>query len=209
MSISLWLTFVAASAVVLAIPGPTILAVVSYSMAQGRRANIPLIAAVGLGDATAITAAVVGLGALLATSAFWFTVFKTIGGLYLVYLGLRLLVAGKSSQEDGSGAPTNDSRRTLFINTYLATALNPKSITFFVVFLPQFVTPSGAATEQLWILAGTFVALAVLNAALYALFARSARRLFTSPVARRRFNLGGGTLLTLAGVWTLLEKRPS
>src|SRR5438128_10856161 len=97
MPIELWLTFVAASAVLLIIPGPTILTVVSYSMAHGRRANVPLVAAVALGDSTALVVSLLGLGALLATSAFWFTAVKWAGGLYLVYLGVKRLRAGVSS----------------------------------------------------------------------------------------------------------------
>jgi hypothetical protein len=72
VSFELWIAFVAASAVLLIIPGPTILTVISYSMAHGRRANVPLIAAVALGDSTALVVSLLGLGALLAASAFWF-----------------------------------------------------------------------------------------------------------------------------------------
>ena len=97
MSIELWLAFVAASAILLIIPGPTILTVISYSMAHGRRANVPLVAAVALGDSTALVVSLLGLGALLATSAFWFTVVKWAGGLYLIYLGVKLFRAGISS----------------------------------------------------------------------------------------------------------------
>ena len=70
MSIELWFAFALASVALLAIPGPTILTVVSYSIAQGRRANIPLVAAVALGDSTALLFSLLGLGAVLATSAF-------------------------------------------------------------------------------------------------------------------------------------------
>ena len=69
MSFELWLAFVAASAVLLIIPGPTILAVMSYSMAHGRRANLPLVAAVALGDSTALAVSLLGLGTLLSASA--------------------------------------------------------------------------------------------------------------------------------------------
>src|SRR5690349_11257414 len=96
MPIENWLAFVAASAVLLVIPGPTILTVISYSMAHGRRANVPLIAAVALGDSTALVVSLLGLGALLAASAFWFTVIKFAGGLYLLVLGIKLLRAGIS-----------------------------------------------------------------------------------------------------------------
>lgn len=72
MSVELWVAFVFAAAIVLAIPGPTILTVISYSVAHGRRANVPLVLAVAFGDSTAVLASLFGLGALLSISAFWF-----------------------------------------------------------------------------------------------------------------------------------------
>ena len=206
MSIELWLAFVAASVILLIIPGPTILTVISYSVAHGRRANVPLVAAVALGDSTALALSILGLGALLATSAFWFTVIKTVGGVYLVYLGAKLLRAGVSPV-DASASTMTGSRWRLFANTYLVTALNPKGIIFFVAFLPQFIDPSASASRQLWVLAITFVTLATINATLYAVFAASARRLLASPRAQRRFSVAGGSLLSIAGVWALLAKR--
>lgn len=207
MPIELWLAFVAASAVLLIIPGPTILTVISYSMSHGRRANVPLIAAVALGDSTALVVSLLGLGALLATSAFWFTVVKWVGGLYLLYLGIRLMRAGIMSTEMAAPAAPA-SRWRLFANTYLVTALNPKGIVFFVAFLPQFISPAADVTRQMWVLAVTFVAMAALNATLYAVFAASARKLLSSPRAQRRFNLTGGSLLSAAGIWALMARRP-
>lgn len=207
MSIEIWFAFAIASVVLLIIPGPTILTVISYSIAQGRSSNIPLVSAVALGDSTALVFSLLGLGAILATSAFWFTVIKWAGGLYLLYMGIRLLRAGRSSAEIAT--PTaSGSRWKLFANTYFVTALNPKGIIFFVAFLPQFMNPSADAGQQLWILAVTFVGLATVNATLYAIFAASARKLLVSAKAQRRFNFIGGSLLSSAGVWALLAKRP-
>jgi threonine/homoserine/homoserine lactone efflux protein len=208
MSIELWLAFVAASAVLLVIPGPTILTVISYSMTHGRRANVPLVAAVALGDSTALAVSLLGLGALLATSAFWFTAVKWAGGLYLLYLGINLLRAGFSDAELTAPAAPGSPWR-LFANTYLVTALNPKGIVFFAAFLPQFISAGASVKQQLWVLAVTFVCMATINATLYAVFAGSASRLLSSPKAQRRFNLAGGSLLSMAGVWALLAKRPA
>jgi threonine/homoserine/homoserine lactone efflux protein len=208
MGIELWLAFVAASVIMLIIPGPTILTVISYSVAHGRKANVPLVAAVALGDSTSLLLSLLGLGALLATSAFWFTAIKWAGGLYLLYLGIKLLRAGVSASPVHEPAAP-ESRWRLFANTYLVTALNPKGILFFVAFLPQFLNPTAPAAQQLWILGITFVALATLNATLYAVFAASARKLLASPRAQRRFHLAGGSLLSAAGVWALLAKRPA
>jgi threonine/homoserine/homoserine lactone efflux protein len=206
MPLEPWLAFVAASIVLLIIPGPTILTVISYSVAHGRSANIPLVAAVALGDSTALALSLVGVGALLATSAFWFGVVKWVGGLYLLYLGVKLLRAGVAAGEVAAPAAPS-SRWKLFTNTYLVTALNPKGIIFFVAFLPQFISTQADVTRQLWIFALTFVALATLNASLYAIFAATARRLLASPRAQRRFNLAGGSLLSAAGVWALVARR--
>lgn len=206
MAYEIWLAFVAASAVVLVIPGPTILTVISYSVSHGRRANIPLVAAVALGDSTALTFSLFGLGALLNASAFWFTVLKLIGGLYLLSQGLKLLRASVTPAAPDMAAPVTSPWR-LFANTYLVTALNPKGIIFFVAFLPQFIDNTNEAGPQLWLLALTFVVLATINATLYATFAVSARRLLCSPRAQRRFNIAGGSLLSAAGIWALLARR--
>jgi threonine/homoserine/homoserine lactone efflux protein len=147
-----------------------------------------------------------GLGALLATSAFWFALVKWAGGLYLLFLGLKLLRAGIASGQLPEAAAVGSDWR-LFANTYLVTALNPKGIVFFVAFLPQFVHPAADVPRQLWLLAITFVVMATINATLYAVFAASARRLLASPRARRRFHLTGGSLLSVAGIWALLTKR--
>ena len=208
MSLPLWLAFVAASAVLLLIPGPTILTVISYSLAHGGRAKAPLIAAVALGDSTALVVSLLGLGALLTTSALWFTVVKAVGGVYLLYLGVKLLRAGVASTALPAVA-TPGSRWRLFVNTYLVTALNPKGIVFFVAFLPQFVNPMAEVSRQLWTLAITFVVMAALNASLYAAFAASAQRTLSSPRAQRHFNLAGGSLLSAAGIWALLARRPA
>jgi threonine/homoserine/homoserine lactone efflux protein len=209
MPLQIWLAFVAASAVLLVIPGPVILTVISYSMAHGRRANLPLVAAVALGDSTSLVFSLLGLGALLATSAVWFTVLKTLGGLYLLFLGIRLLRAGIAPLALAPPAALPTSAWRLFANTYLVTALNPKGMVFFVAFLPQFLDPRASATPQLWILGVTFVVMATLNATLYAVFAGSARQLLASPRAQRGFNLAGGSLLSGAGIWALLARRPS
>ena len=207
MSFDIWLAFVAASVLLLVMPGPTTLAVISYSVANGRRANVPLVVAIALGDSTALALSLLGLGALLAASAFWFTVVKAVGGLYLLFLGLRLLRAGASPGELAApAAPV--SRWRIFASTYLITALNPKGIVFFVAFLPQFISPGAEVGRQMAMLAVTFVSLSTLSATMYTVFAASARRFLASPQAQRRFNVAGGSLLSAAGIWALLAKRP-
>jgi threonine/homoserine/homoserine lactone efflux protein len=206
MAFELWLGYVVATCILLIIPGPTILAVISYSITHGKRANLPLVAGVAAGDSTALLLSLAGLGAVLATSAWLFTAIKWAGGLYLIYLGLKLLLAKNNAFEQ---QPINPevSYKTLFANTWLVTALNPKGIIFFVAFLPHFIDEDVAVAPQLWILSLTFVVLATLNASLYAIFATSARNLLRSPKAQRCFNIGGGSLLTAAGGWALTARQ--
>jgi len=206
LAIETWLAFVAASAVVLVIPGPTILTVISYSLAHGRRAQVPLVAAVALGDSTALLGSLLGWGSVLAASAFWFEAVKWAGGLYLLYLGGRLLTAGVRPAPV-TEAPAPESRWRLFAKMYGITAMNPKGIVFYVVFVPQFIDVHSGLPAQVLVLALTFVALATTNAALYALSAARARRLLASPAGRRGFSLVGGSLLCGAGIWTLVSRR--
>lgn len=203
-----WLAFGAASAVLLIIPGPTILTVISYSVTQGRRAAIPLVAAVALGDSTALTLSLLGLGSVLAASTIAFTAIKTLGGAYLVWLGVRMIRAGLKTTTVAS-APTSPPipRHRLFLNTYAVTATNPKGIIFYLAFLPQFLNATSPAAAQMFVLAATFVTLAIINATLYVTFASGAARLLTSVHAGRVFNLGGGSLLSAAGVWTAVARR--
>jgi len=205
MNTEMWLAFTLASTILLIIPGPTILTVISYSISHGYRTKLPLIIAVALGDSTALALSLLGLGALLAESAFWFQVVKWVGGLYLLFLGIRLLRAGINPSEIHQETEHASSRK-LFINTYLVTALNPKGIVFFVAFLPLFIDASSNVTHQLWILALTFVALATFNATLYAVFAGKARLLLSSAKTQRVFNFTGGSLLSVAGFWALSAK---
>jgi len=211
MSLQIWLAFVLASAVLLVIPGPTVLALIGYSVGGtplSARQRAAMVAGVALGDCTALIASLAGLGGLLAASAFWFTVVKWAGGLYLIFLGARMLASGIAPAAlQPNAAPS--SARGLFGRTYLVTALNPKPIVFFVAFLPQFVQPGTDAARQLWILGATFIALSTLNASAYATFAAAARKLLATRRARRGFNLAGGAMLTGAGVWALWARRPA
>lgn len=207
MPLELWLAYVATSSVVLAIPGPTILLVLSYSIAHGRKATLPVVIGVALGDSVAITLSLIGLGTLLATSAFWFTIIKWIGGCYLIYLGIALLRGtGKAMPEQAQQAQTSTPRK-LCGNAFIVTALNPKSIVFFIALLPQFISPDHPVTAQLWILGVTFVVLATIGATSYAVFAASIRRWLASPRAQKAYSVVGGGLLMGAGVWALGAKR--
>ena len=200
MTFETWLAFAAASSVLLVIPGPTILLVVSYALGQGWRAAWPLATGVALGDLTAMTLSMLGLGALLATSATVFLVLKWMGAAYLVYLGIKLFRAGGTFDAKPRTDATRPSR--MMGHAWLVTALNPKGLTFFVAFLPQFIDPAQSFWRQMLIFEATFVALAVVNAFGYAFLASRARSAFSSAGMIRAFNRIGGGMLVGAGIAT-------
>lgn len=200
MSLEAWAAFAAATAVLLVIPGPTILLVVSYALGQGWRAALPTATGVALGDFTTMTLSMLGVGALLAASATLFAVLKLCGAAYLVWLGVKLFRAGGTLD----APPRRDAASALRMvgHAWLVTALNPKSLTFFVAFLPQFLDRSADFPTQMLVFEATFVTLAFLNAFGYALAATRARGLFGSRRAVGLFNRAGGTLLVGAGLAT-------
>jgi homoserine/homoserine lactone efflux protein len=208
MSFELWLAFVATSAVILVIPGPTILTVVSYSLAHGRRAFIPILVAVVLGDSSAILLSLLGLGVLLAASALLFAVVKWVGGLYLIYLGIKLLSI-RASPNETAKFDSASSGWNLFARMYPVAFLNPKGIVFYVAFFPQFISAGDSAAAQLSVLAVTFIVLGIVSVTLYSLFAASCRRVLSRPGMRRGFNVLGGSLLSAAGAYELLARRPA
>lgn len=201
MTFETWLAFAAASSVLLIVPGPTILLVVSYALGQGWRTALPMAVGVALGDFTAMTLSMLGIGALLAASASVFTILKWAGAAYLVYLGIRLFRAGGTLDAE----PRRDAvpAGRMMAHAWLVTALNPKSITFFVAFLPQFLDRNADFWSQMLVFEATFLALAFANAFGYALVAARARKVVGSPRAIRMFNRAGGSLLVGAGVATV------
>jgi threonine/homoserine/homoserine lactone efflux protein len=136
VTLDLWLAFSLASAVVLAIPGPTVMLVASYALARGRRSAWATVPGVALGDLAAMTASLACAGALLAASATLFTVLKLAGAAYLIWLGIKLWRAPPILSEAEAAEPAPRSNRALFLNAFTVTALNPKSIVFFIAFAP-------------------------------------------------------------------------
>ena len=206
MSLEMYITYVFATTLILVIPGPTIILVVSQAVTHGRKSVVPLAAGVVFGDFTAMTLSLLGLGALMSTSATLFTLFKWIGALYLLYLGINLWRANPENKFIKNGKK-DISTRSLFKSSFIVTALNPKGIAFFVAFLPQFISANEPVLSQLFLLGGTFLLLALVNAALYALFASQLRETIKKTRVRKWFNRCGGTALIGAGMLTAAMQR--
>ena len=206
MTLEIWLAFVVASTVLLLIPGPTIMLVVSYALSDGRRTGWSTVPGVALGDFVAMSASLAGMGAVIAASAELFTVLKLVGAGYLIYLGIRMWRADPTPAGNGAG-PGGRNGRTMFGRAFAVTALNPKSIAFFVAFLPQFITPTAPVLPQMVVLGATFLVLATINAAGYAVLAGGVRTTIRRPSVLRAINRLGGGILIGAGVLTATLKR--
>lgn len=193
-----WLAFAAASVVVLVLPGPTVLLVVSHAIAHGRRAAVATVAGVALGDLAAMTASLAGLGVLLATSAELFTALRWLGAAYLIYLGVKLWRAPAAAM----GLPEADdgAARRLLLHAFAVTALNPKSIVFFVAFAPQFITSDAPYWTQAAVMIATYVGLSVVNAGFFGVLGERARKATGRTEVLRAINRAGGGLLVGAGV---------
>jgi threonine/homoserine/homoserine lactone efflux protein len=155
-----------------------------------------------------MTASLAGLGALLATSATLFTILKLIGAGYLMFLGIKLwrapVVTGPMGDNDNL---PEEKPLKILAHAYVVTALNPKSIIFFIAFVPQFLDLNQPFLPQTLILEATFLCLAALNALCYVLLADMARGFIRKASVQKMVNRTGGTLLIAAGAVTAGYRR--
>jgi threonine/homoserine/homoserine lactone efflux protein len=208
MTWDLYAAYLVATIIVLTIPGPTVMLVVSYALAEGRRSAWATVVGVAAGDLTAMTLSLAGMGAILSASADLFTVLKWIGAGYLIYLGIKLWRALPTLDAPAPGA-TQRSATAMMGHAFAVTALNPKSILFFVAFLPQFIRAGAPVTPQLVLLGITFLVLAVVNAAAYAMLTGGIRDNVRKPSVLKTINRVGGGVLIGAGILTAALKRSS
>ncbi len=170
MDLSTLALFCAAALALAVVPGPAVLYIVAQSVDQGRFAGFVSALGISVGGLVHVLAATIGLSSLLASSATAFTIVKYAGAAYLVFLGIRRLLAREIAESDVVRAPR--SRRRLFVDGIVVNVLNPKAALFFIAFLPQFLDPdAGAATLQIFALGLIFVVIALGSDSLWALTA--------------------------------------
>jgi threonine/homoserine/homoserine lactone efflux protein len=177
--------FVLAVMALNATPGPDVAYVAGQSMVHGRRAGILSALGVALGGCLHTICCAIGLTALLATSPSAFIAIKYLGGIYLVYLGVRTLWA-KAAPSHVRPVMPKLNNRTLLFRGFLTNASNPKVLLFYVAFFPQFVIPDSAdKTAAFLVLGAVFVLLGLINdIAVACLAARAARAVSGQPRIR-------------------------
>jgi len=166
--------FSLAALAILAVPGPAVVYIVTRSIHQGRGAGLASVLGIHVGTLVHLTAATVGLSAILVSSATAFTVVKGLGALYLIVIGVRTLL-GRADEADTDPQRPPRRRRRDFAEGVVVNVLNPKTALFFLAFLPQFVDPEqGQAWEQILVLGFTFMLLGLITDSMWALAAGSA-----------------------------------
>lgn len=182
------LTFTLVAAIAIASPGPATLMAINNSLAHGKRSAIWS----SLGNASGLfclsSAAMLGLGALLASSEWLFNAVKFIGAGYLFYLGIKQLFKKGPMLPDGIQDDLKESRPTrskLYKAAFLTAVTNPKATMFFTALFPQFIDQSAALLPQFLILTSIFMALSVSSLSLYAALASRAKGVLTRPALSR------------------------
>ncbi|MDP9846347.1 LysE family translocator [Streptosporangium lutulentum] len=186
--------FAVATLALLLVPGPAVVYIVTRSVAQGRSAGLISVLGIHLGSVVHVAAAALGISALLATSATAFAVVKYLGAAYLVWLGVRKLMARQSGDE--AVEPPLASRSRMFWQGFVVNVLNPKTAIFFLAFLPQFTDHTrGPIAPQILLLGVIWIVLGMASDGAFALLASAmAGRLRRSARARRRLDLTSGVV---------------
>jgi threonine/homoserine/homoserine lactone efflux protein len=202
------LLFAGASLLLLIVPGPAVTYIVARSASYGRRAGLVSVLGIHAGSIVHVVAAVVGLSALIASSAAAYDTVRLAGAGYLIFLGISRLRRRHDSEH---AALSKLSLARVFFQAMVVNVLNPKTSLFFLAFLPQFVDPArGGVALQTFILGSTFILLGAASDGTYALVASKAGHLMrrSRRFVRAERWLSGGTLIALGISAALTGHRP-
>ena len=196
--------FLGAALALLLVPGPAVLYITARSANQGRLAGLVSVLAIETANFLQAVAATLGLSAILLSSALAFDVVKYLGAAYLIYLGIRKLLARE--EESGTEMINQESLSRIYWQGFAINLLNPKTALFFFAFLPQFVDPTqGNVTGQTLLLGAIFVVMALITDSLYALLASSlAGRLRSSHHFQKGQRYFAGLVYVGLGITTAL-----
>ena len=207
VDLTLLTAYTATAALLLVIPGPTIMTVVAYGLSQGPRAAWASTLGVVVGDAVAVIASLTGLGAVMALSPSLFHMIKWAGAAYLLWLAAQTWrESNRVTTLSGPRAVSPVPLVQIFRQNFIVTALNPKGIVFFVAFIPQFVHADLAYWPQVVVYGVIFVTLGGANALAYAYSAGRLSAFFTRPGPLRWMKRVGAAFLASAGVYTLFAQ---
>lgn len=205
MDLGLYISFVLVSIVVVAVPGPNVLVIVTTSLVDGRARGLQTIAGTMVAMTIQLGIAATGTAVLAQILSDAFLLLKWVGAAYLIYLGschLRRFFWANASDAVASAAP-----RGSFWRGFLVGITNPKTILFFGAFLPQFTSAALPIWPQIVVLSVTFLVLALCIDGLYALAAGTASELAARPGIRRWLHGSAGVLFCGLGVGLSMARR--
>ncbi|HEY2531964.1 MAG TPA: LysE family translocator [Xanthobacteraceae bacterium] len=207
MTLHGYFLFVFASVVLVIVPGPDMLYMLARCIAQGRKAGVLAALGFNLGAYVHLTAALLGLSAILATSAFAFTVVKWLGAVCLVYLGVGILRSKQVPLVISATGPTSRDRRTILWQAFLSDVLNPKVAMFFLALLPQFINMKGTRPTLQILLLGVTVNMIALptNIVLVLCSAKLTESLRRNTALSRWLQKGMGALFVALGLRLAVE----
>jgi homoserine/homoserine lactone efflux protein len=192
IALDIFLAFVAATALLMVIPGPNVALIVANSVAHGTRFGLLTVAGTASGVVVQLVLTVLGASAALDFFASAFDWLRWLGVVYLIWLGIA---AWRVPPVDLTQVrPQARSARTIYLRGLLVCLTNPKTLLFCGAFLPQFVTPGPDAVRQLVLLAVTFFAVSTVLDSLWAILAGRFRALLATR-GRLRNRLTGGLLI--------------
>lgn len=186
------LAFALTAFVIIAVPGPSVVFVVSRSLTHGKTAGVLSVVGNSLGVFLQLIVVAVGLGALVTRSETLFTVIRLLGAAYLVYLGIQATRRRRALAEAFADRVEPKAARAVVRDGFLVGLSNPKATVFFGAILPQFINrPAGHVPLQMILLGSLFLTIGLISDSAWALAAGSARNwLGRSP---RRLEMIGGT----------------
>lgn len=199
----LYIAFILTSAALIVVPGPNVLVIVSTTISHGTKRGIQTV--LGTSSAMLIQLLIAALGTawFVETVTQGFEWLRWLGATYLIYLGLQHLFKVYQPHKDEKAI----SASSTFTRGFLVSLTNPKTILFFGAFLPQFASPNGDYTTQILVLSATFLCLATLLDALYAIAAGRVRNYIQSPRAIQLQHGLSGILFMGAGAWLAFARK--
>ncbi|SON54522.1 Homoserine/homoserine lactone efflux protein [Hartmannibacter diazotrophicus] len=199
MTLMTLLSFALALAIAAAIPGPGVTAIVARALGCGFWGTLPMIIGLTLGDLIYLSCAIFGLAAIAKTFGTVFLVLKYLGGAYLLYLAVKLW---RATPDEGLGATVSRDASPWrgFLAGLLVTLSNPKTMVFYLAFLPTFLDLAAIDLTSYVELCLAVIAVLLVVISAYALAAAKARALFRRPKAVRAMNRGAGAMMAGAAV---------
>jgi len=197
MELHVYMAFVIATVIMIALPGPSVLLTVAHSISFGWKRGIVTVTGGTMGVAVQLSIAAIGLTSLLNVVAGVFEWLRWIGALYLIYLGIK---QWRSANNFVELETSSVSKKNLFFQGLVVTIPNPKSLIFIAVFLPQFINTANPIGVQFAIIAPTFLVITFIVTSAWALIAGKAREFLRSQRAVQSVSRTAGGLMIAAGV---------